>query len=113
MREIKAIIQPFLADKVLDALRQLADLPGVTVSEVRGYGRQQHRRTSEREKGAGVFGEEKIKLEFVVPDRLVEQVMETISKAAHTGNPGDGKIFVYPVWDVVRIRTGDRGEQAI
>ena len=113
MREIKAIIQPFLVDKVLDALHQIPEMPGVTVSEVRGYGRRKEAKPIDREREAEVFGEKKVKLEVVVPDHLVSQVTETIARAAHTGNPGDGKIFVLPVWDVLKIRTGERGEQAI
>jgi len=113
MREIKAIIQPFLADKVLDALHKITDMPGVTVSEVRGYGKPHDARTSGQEKRFEVFGEKRGKLEVVVPDHLVGQVMETIARAAHTGNPGDGKIFVYPVWDVLKIRTGETGEEGI
>jgi len=113
MREIKAIIQPFLADKVLDALHQIPEMPGVTVSEVRGYGRRHDAKTSGQEKEIEIFGEKRVKLEVVVPDHLVSQVTETIARAAHTGNAGDGKIFVYPVWDVLKIRTGETGEQAI
>ena len=113
MREIKAIIQPFLADKVLDALHQIPEMPGVTVSEVRGYGKPHDARTSGQEKGIEVFGEKKVKLEVVVPDHLVSQVTETIARAAHTGNPGDGKIFVVPIWDVLKIRTGVTKEAAI
>jgi len=70
MREIKAIIQPFLADKVLDALHQIPEMPGVTVSEVRGYGRRKNMQSADRERGVEVFGEKKVKLETVVPDPL-------------------------------------------
>ena len=113
MKEIKAIIQPFVADRVLDALHQIPEMPGVTVSEVKGYGRRKAPRPSARDGDAEVFGDRRIKLETVVPDSLVEQVTKTIAQAAHTGNPGDGKIFVLPVWDVLKIRTGQRGENAI
>jgi nitrogen regulatory protein P-II 1 len=113
MKEIKAIIQPFVADKVLDALHQIPEMPGVTVSEVKGYGRRMKVSSADAKTGAEVFGDKRVKLETVVPDSLVDQVTETIAQAAHTGNPGDGKIFVLPVWDVLKIRTGQRGESAI
>jgi len=113
MREVKAIIQPFLAEKVLDALHQIQEMPGITVSEVRGYGKWHDATTSGDEKRIEIFGDKKIKLEAVVPDPLVDQVIATIAREAHTGNPGDGKIFVLPVWDVLKIRTGERGDQAI
>ena len=113
MKEIKAIIQPFLADKVLDALHQLPEMPGVTVSEVRGYGKRLKASNSGSEKEPDIFSEKRIKLELVVPDRLTDQVIDAIARAAHTGSSGDGKIFVVPVWDVRKIRTGESGEAAI
>jgi nitrogen regulatory protein P-II 1 len=113
VKEIKAIIQPFVAGKVLDALHQIPEMPGVTVSEVRGYGRRREAKPGDRDSGVEVFGDRRVKLETVVPEPLVDQVTEAIARAAHTGNPGDGKIFVIPVWDVVKIRTGQRGEGAI
>ena len=113
MKEIKAIIQSFMAEKVLDALHQIPNAPGVTVSEVRGYGKHPSTGLAARESEGDVFGEKKIKLELVVPDHLVEQVAQTIARSAHTGHPGDGKIFIYNVDDVVKIRTGERGERAI
>lgn len=113
MKEIKAIIQPFLADRVLDALHQLPEIPGISVSEVMGYGKRLRTDKPIAVNLTEVFGEKRIKLEIVVPDRLTDQVVDTISEAAHTGNPGDGKIFVVPVWDVRKIRTGESGEAAI
>ena len=113
MKEIKAIIQSFMAEKVLDALHQIANLPGVTVSEVRGYGKRPSAGCSELETAGDLLGEKKVKLELVVPDHLVERVAETIARGAHTGHSGDGKIFIYTVDDVVKIRTGERGERAI
>jgi nitrogen regulatory protein P-II 1 len=108
MEEIKAIIQPFVAARVIEALHQIPEMPGVTVSEVRGYGKRKDGKPNVRSGDADVFGDRRLKLEAVVPDSLVDQVTETIAKAAHTGNPGDGKIFVLPVWDVLKIRTGQR-----
>jgi nitrogen regulatory protein P-II 1 len=109
MQEIKAIIQPFLLTKVIDSLRAIPELPGITISHVRGYGGTH---------GADanvdlVEATDKVKLEIVVPDELVETVLGAITANAHTGNSGDGKIFVYPVKDVIKIRTGERGENAV
>lgn len=112
MKEIKAIIQPFMLDKVLEGLHDIEELPGLTVSEVRGYGRTRGRR-ADAAADEPVQYVKKAKIELVVPDALVERVVRTIQEHAHTGNIGDGKIFVYPVDDVVRIRTGERGEAGI
>lgn len=113
MKEIKAIIQPFVTDHVLAALREMSELPGVTVSEVKGFGRGRALGPADSSDEAEIFGVKKIKLEIVVPDGLVEKVVQLIAKHAHTGNPGDGKIFVSIVDDVVKVRTGERGEAAI
>mgnify|MGYP001560520601 CR=1 FL=1 len=110
MKEIKAIIQPFMLDKVIEALRTMSEeLPGIIISHVHDYGRT-HGRDS-----ADTFGEteQKVKLEIVVGDELVEPVIAAIAANAHTGNPGDGKIFIYPVSDIIKIRTGERGVKAI
>ena len=113
MKEIKAIIQPFMADHVVDALHQFKDLPGITISEIRGFGKRTAGATPPNREGAELFGVKKIKLEIVVPDGLVDKVIKIIQHHAHTGNPGDGKVFIYTVDDVVNIRTGGRGESAI
>lgn len=113
MREIKAIIQPFLLSKVIDALKEFEEFPGVTVSEVKGFGRARAENAPEKVAEDGVDYSRKVKLEIVVPERLVEEVLEIIRSHAHTGRPGDGKIFVYRVDDAVKIRTGERGEAAI
>ena len=112
MKEIKAIIQPFLLSKVIDALKELEGLPGVTISEVRGFG---HGRTPERPDSsdeAEIFGVKKTKLEIVVPDDLVEKVVASIAKHARTGNSGDGKVFISTLDDVVKIRTGEHTVEA-
>lgn len=96
MKEIKAIIQPFVADQVLDALRDMSGLPGVTVSEVKGFGHRRALREPDLSDEAATFGTKKVKLEIVVPDDLVENVVRLIGKHAHTGNPGDGKILSLP-----------------
>lgn len=113
MKEIKAIIQPFLLSKVVEALKEIEGLPGVTVSEVHGFGRARGVGSADTIIGGTVEYAKRSKLETVVPDRLVEPVVQTILYNSHTGNPGDGKIFVYDVDDVIRIRTGEHGEGAI
>ena len=113
MKEIKAIIQPFLLSRVIDALKEWEGLPGVTISEVRGFGRGRLPGNSDSSDQAEIFGIKKSKLEIVVPDNLVEKVVELIAKHAHTGNSGDGKVFISTVDDVLRVRTGERGSNAI
>lgn len=113
MKEIKAIIQPFQLANVIDALKQMTDLPGVTVSEVKGFGKTLAEDAEDKVVEDLIDYARKVKLEIVIPDHLLEKVLEVIQHEAHTGRPGDGKIFVYTVDDVVKIRTGQRGEQAI
>lgn len=112
MKKIEAIIKPFKLDEVKDALQEI-DVQGITVAEVKGYGRQKGHTELYRGAEYVVDFVPKIKLETVVEDERVEQVIETIVQTAHTGKIGDGKIFVSPVDDAVRIRTGERGEDAI
>lgn len=107
------IMQPFLVSKVVEALKAIPGLPGVTVSDVRGFGRAQAVGSADTVAEGAVEYVKKSKLEVVVPDEMAEKVVETIQRNAHTGNPGDGKIFVYRVDDVVRIRTGEHGDSAI
>ena len=113
MKEIKAIMQPFLISKVVEALKLIPGLPGVTVSDVRGFGRAQAVGAVDTVAEGAVEYVKKSKLEVVVPNNLAEKVIETIRQHAHTGNRGDGKIFVNSIDDVIRIRTGERGEHAI
>ena len=113
MKEIKAIVQPFLLSKVVEALKEIDGLPGVTVSDVRGFGRARAVGSPNTVVDGTVEYVKKSKIEAVVPDELVPTVVETIREKAHTGNPGDGKIFVYEVNDVIRIRTGEHGDAAI
>lgn len=97
MKEIKAIIQPFKMEAVMYALRDIDGLPGVVCSECQAHGVQ-----------ADKWGDEaKMKIELMVPDELVAQVIVAIQSAAHTGNPGDGRIHVLPIEDSVLIRTGE------
>lgn len=113
MKEIKAIIQPFMLTRVVTALHKIEGLPGITISEIKGFGKS-------RGKGGNIVNDEGIyefvpknKIEIVVQNELVEKVVNTIQENAHTGNPGDGKIFVYDVGEVIKIRTNERGERAI
>lgn len=112
MKKIEAIIKPFKLDDVVEALSEVG-VEGVTVSEVRGFGRQKGR--TEIYKGAEYVVDflPKVKLEVVVPAALAPVVVESIRKVAYTGKIGDGKIFVLPVDSVLRIRTGDKDEQAL
>ena len=107
------IMQPFLISKVVEALKLIPGLPGVTVSDVRGFGRAQAVGSMNTVVEGAVEYVRKSKLEVVVPDQMVEQAVATIQQYAHTGNPGDGKIFIHQVDDVIRIRTGEHGESAI
>ncbi len=112
MKKIEAIIKPFKLDDVVEALSEIG-VEGVSVSEIRGFGRQKGR--TEIYKGAEYVVDflPKTKLEIVVNDALVDSAVEAIVQAAHTGKIGDGKIFVFDVEQVIRIRTGERNEDAI
>lgn len=109
MKEIKAIIQPFMLSKVIDALKEIPHMPGVTVSEIKGFGRGRAEGMENSVTEWGVLFVPKVKLETVVTDDMADKVVETIQKNAHTGNIGDGKIFVYEVRKVIKIRTGESG----
>ena len=113
MKEIKAIVQPFQLSSVVAALEDIPDLPGITVFDVRGFGRRTGRARQDDIEDGGPLYAMKVQLELVVPDRLADQVVRTIQASAHTGNPGDGKIFVSSLDDAMRIRSGERGEQAL
>ncbi|MSQ47499.1 MAG: P-II family nitrogen regulator [Deltaproteobacteria bacterium] len=112
MKKVEAIIKPFKLDEVKENLNAIG-VRGLTVSEVKGFGRQKGH--TELYRGAEYVVDflPKVKLEIIVNEDLVAKVVETIEKAARTGRIGDGKIFVTPVEEVVRIRTGERGEDAI
>lgn len=114
MKEIKAIIQPFMLTKVVDALREIEGLPGMTVdADVHGFGRNRAAVAKHKITLDEIEYIKKVKLEIVTPDGLVDEVVQTILDHAHTGNSGDGKVFVLDVQEVYRIRTGERGEQAL
>lgn len=112
MKKIEAIIKPFKLDDVVEALSE-SGIEGLTVTEVRGFGRQKGR--TEVYKGAEYVVDflPKIKIETVVSDILLEPALEAIRKAAHTGKIGDGKIFVTSIDQVMRIRTGEKNEEAL
>jgi len=112
MKKIEAVIKPFKLDEVKESLNDIG-IQGMTVTEVKGFGRQKGH--TELYRGAEYVVDflPKIKIEIIIPDELVAQVMEVLVKSAHTGRIGDGKIFVMNVEEVVRIRTGERGLDAI
>lgn len=112
MRKVEAIIKPFKLDEVKEALNEIG-IQGITVSEVKGFGRQKGH--TELYRGAEYVVDfiPKIKMEIIVSDEQVAQVVDCIEDAAKTGRIGDGKIFVTPIDEVVRIRTGERGEDAL
>ncbi len=112
MKKIEAIIKPFKLDEVKEALHEVG-LQGITVTEAKGFGRQKGH--TELYRGAEYVVDflPKIKIEIVLEDGLVERAIEAIQKSAHTGRIGDGKIFVSTVEDAIRIRTGEKGAEAI
>ncbi len=113
MKEIKAIIQPFMLEQVLEALSSIAALPGLTVSQVQGWGKSRAASAAQRVSLGGHKFADKVKIEIVVGDKLAPSIADAIAKAARTGNLGDGKIFIIDVADAVKIRTDERGEQAL
>jgi len=112
MKKVEAIVKPFKLDEVKEGLSAIG-IKGMTVSEVKGFGRQKGH--TELYRGAEYVVDflPKVKIEIIVTDDKVAQVVETIEKAARTGRIGDGKIFVSPVDEIVRIRTGERGADAV
>jgi nitrogen regulatory protein P-II 1 len=112
MKKIEAIIKPFKLDEVREALSEIG-VTGLTVTEVKGFGRQKGHTEIYRGAEYVVDFIPKIKLEIVVPDDLAAKVVKTVEQVAKTGKIGDGKIFVYAVDEVVRIRTGETGESAV
>ncbi len=112
MKKIEAIIKPFKLDEVKEALHEVG-LQGITVTEAKGFGRQKGH--TELYRGAEYVVDflPKVKIEIVMDDSMLDRAIEAIQKAAHTGRIGDGKIFVYGIEDAIRIRTGERGADAI
>src|SRR6201996_2496850 len=112
MKKVEAIIKPFKLDEVKEALSEIG-VQGMTVTEVKGFGRTGGKKEVYRGSAYVVDFVPKVKLEIIVKDDLVHQVIGTISSAAKTGRIGDGKIFITSIDEVIRIRTGERGEDAI
>src|ERR1017187_1565500 len=112
MKKIEAIIQPFKLDEVKAAMEALG-VDGMTITEVRGHGRQKGHKEVYRGQEYNVDLLPKVKVELVVPSERTDEILNTIIAAARTGKIGDGKIFVYEVQEAIRIRNDDRGESAI
>jgi len=112
MRKIEAIIKPFKLDDVKEALSNIG-IKGMTLSEVKGYGRQKGHKEVYRGAEYQVDFIPKIKLELVVDEQQVDEIVDCIRQAAMTGKIGDGKIFVLPIEEVIRVRTGEKGNSAI
>ena len=112
LKKIEAIIKPFKLDDVKEALNEIG-IQGMTISEVKGYGRQKGHKEIYRGAEYVVDFIPKIRIEIVVDSELADQVVETIIQASNTGKIGDGKIFVFPVEEAIRVRTGERGKDAI
>jgi nitrogen regulatory protein P-II 1 len=112
MTKIEAIIQPFKLDEVKDALAGIG-IDGMTISEVRGHGRQKGHKEVYRGQEYNVDLLPKVKIELVVASSRSQEVLDILAAAAHTGQIGDGKIFVSDVVEAIRIRNGDRGESAL
>jgi nitrogen regulatory protein P-II 1 len=112
MKKIEAVIKPFKLEEVKDALAKIG-VRGMTISDVKGFGRQKGHTESYRGTEYQVDFLPKSKIELIIADELVEHVIEIIEKNAKTGKIGDGKIFLSPIEEVIRIRTGERGKEAI
>ncbi|HEY9230541.1 MAG TPA: P-II family nitrogen regulator [Blastocatellia bacterium] len=112
MKKIEAIIRPHLLDAVKNALQEVG-IAGLTVTEVRGFGRQKGHTETYRGSEYKIDFLPKVKIEVALPLEMVDQAIDAIMKTAKTGKFGDGKIFVLPVEEVIRIRTGERGEAAL
>lgn len=112
MKKLEAIIKPFKLDEVRDALTNIG-IQGMTISEVKGFGRQKGHAELYRGMEYVVDFIPKVKIEIIVPDRMVAETITVLEQASRTGKIGDGKIFITPVEQSIRIRTGERGEEAI
>ena len=113
MKEIKAIIKPFKLDNVLTELHKIEGLPGITISDIKGFGKLKGKNAEETISEGLHELVPKVKIELVVADEIADQIIDVIQQSAHTGNIGDGKIFVIDVINVVKIRTDERGSTAV
>ena len=112
MKKVEAIIQPYKLDDVKNALAQMG-VTGMTVSEVRGHGRQKGHTEVYRGREYTVDLLPKVKVEIILPDQIADEAVDCLIKAAHTGKIGDGKVFISSIDEVFRIRSGEKGEQAL
>lgn len=113
MKEIKAILRPLKLLEVIEALQQIEGLPGVTISDIKGFGKGRAKNAEDKISYETIDFIPRVKLELVVNDNIAEEVVDEIQKHSHTGNTGDGKIFIIEVSSVVKIRTNQKGEEAI
>jgi nitrogen regulatory protein P-II 1 len=113
MKEIKAVIRPSKLLEVTEELHRIEGLPGVTVSEIKGFGKGRAKNAKDKIIYEMVEFVPRVQLEVVVNDEMVDEVVNVIQKFSHTGNTGDGKIFVVNVEETVKIRTNERGRKAI
>jgi nitrogen regulatory protein P-II 1 len=112
MKKIEAVVQPFKMEEVKEALKNIG-IDGMTISEVRGHGRQKGHKEVYRGQEYNVDLLPKVKFELVIQDARLDEVVECVTNAARSGKIGDGKIFIYDVAEAIRIRNGDRGEAAV
>ena len=112
MKKIEAIVKPFKLDDIKEALNEIG-IQGMTISEVKGYGRQKGHKEIYRGAEYVVDFIPKIKIELVVDDTVADQVVQKVREAANTGKIGDGKIFILPVEEAIRVRTGETGPEAV
>ncbi len=113
MKEIKAVVQPFMLTKVVSALQKIDLFPGMTISKVQGFGKGKGKDAPHRIVEDLIDYVPKVKIEIVVHNEMAEEIIQTIMKNARTGNKGDGKIWVSDLQSIVKIRTGEKGESAI
>ncbi len=115
MKMIIAIVQPFMLTKISHALEQIERFPGLSIMDVRGFGREKHEHDPghHRREDDIVDFVKKARIDIATPDELVDEIVRTIERVAHTGNRGDGKIFVSPIESAVRIRTGERDDVSL
>ena len=113
MKEVKAIIQQFKLSSVTRALQEISGFPGMTVSDCRGFGKEKGKEGPHRVVEDLIDYIPKVRIEIMINDSMADVVVDTIAKAAHTGNPGDGKGFVYDIERAVRIKTFEQGEEAL
>ncbi len=113
MKGITAIVQPFMLSKVTSRLQEISDFPGMTVTKVQGFGREKAKGAPHRIVEDLIDYVPKVKIEIVATDAMADEIVRVILEHAHTGNKGDGKIFVHEVTGAIRIRSGETGECAL